>query len=302
MTGSEQLKNCSPCGVFPVCSGQYLSKVVQGRNSGEPATGSWVAKANWCIAEEVNAGSDRKVSKYTVHRRLFCIWGCMAVDQSGCPCWPRPPLKSPIMSMWASELDHWAMEEDGLVWWIPFSFKSCGWLGAFALLTWEEHMAPGCNMGRWLADGDSLMLLAMFCLETLGPAIHVDVTWHLPHSIVADHIYPLMETVFPDGCGLFHQDNAPYHKEKLFRSTTTSLRCWLRIQIPQISIQSSICGMCWTNKFRSMEAPPRNSQDLMDLLLTSWCQIPQHTLRGLVEWMPWWDSSVLAAKGGPTLY
>ncbi|ROL54969.1 Receptor-type tyrosine-protein phosphatase S [Anabarilius grahami] len=31
--------------------------------------------------------------------------------------------------------------------------------------------------------------------------------------------------------------------------------------------------------FRSMEAPPRNLQDLKDLLLTSWCQIPQHTFR-----------------------
>merc|ERR1711980_5436 len=37
---------------------------------------------------------------------------------------------------------------------------------------------------------------------------------------------------------------------------------------------------------RSMEAPPHNLQDLKDLLLTSWCQIPQHTFRGLVESMP----------------
>ncbi|ROL43687.1 ATP-binding cassette sub-family C member 8 [Anabarilius grahami] len=34
---------------------------------------------------------------------------------------------------------------------------------------------------------------------------------------------------------------------------------------------------------RSMEAPPRNLQDLKDLLLTSWCQIPQHTFRGVVD-------------------
>ncbi|KAK3531960.1 hypothetical protein QTP86_002242 [Hemibagrus guttatus] len=37
---------------------------------------------------------------------------------------------------------------------------------------------------------------------------------------------------------------------------------------------------------RSMEAPPRNFQDLKDLLLTSWCQIPQHTFGDLVESMP----------------
>ena len=33
----------------------------------------------------------------------------------------------------------------------------------------------------------------------------------------------------------------------------------------------------------SMEAPPHSLQDLKDLLLTSWCQIPQTTFRGLVE-------------------
>ena len=74
-----------------------------------------------------------------------------------------------------------------------------------------EHMAPGCTVGRRQAGGDSVMLWAMSCWETLGPAIHVDVT--LTHttylSIVADHEHPVVITVFPDGCGLFQQDNAP---------------------------------------------------------------------------------------------
>ncbi|KAK3516157.1 hypothetical protein QTP70_005397 [Hemibagrus guttatus] len=48
---------------------------------------------------------------------------------------------------------------------------------------------------------------------------------------------------------------------------------------------------------RSMEASPHNLQDLKDLLLTSWCQIPQHTFRDLVESMPRWVRAALAAKG-----
>ncbi|KAK3556871.1 hypothetical protein QTP70_022374 [Hemibagrus guttatus] len=39
---------------------------------------------------------------------------------------------------------------------------------------------------------------------------------------------------------------------------------------------------------RSMEAPPRNLQDLKDLLLTYWCQIPQLTLRDLVKSISQW--------------
>jgi len=44
--GQSISKTAALVGVFPVCSGQFLSKVVQGRNSGEPATGSWAAKAH----------------------------------------------------------------------------------------------------------------------------------------------------------------------------------------------------------------------------------------------------------------
>ena len=55
-----------------------------------------------------------------------------------------------------------------------------------------EHMASGCTMvGRQTGAG-SVMLWAMLCWGTLGPAIHMDVTLtgttYL--SIVADHIHP----------------------------------------------------------------------------------------------------------------
>ena len=51
----------------------------------------------------------------------------------------------------------------------------------------------------------------------LGPAIHVDdtLTCTTYLSIVADQVYPLMVMVFPDGCGLFQQDNVPCHKAKM---------------------------------------------------------------------------------------
>lgn len=39
---------CSSCGVHQVCSDQDLSKAVQGRNSGEPETRSWMAEDHWC--------------------------------------------------------------------------------------------------------------------------------------------------------------------------------------------------------------------------------------------------------------
>ena len=38
-----------------------------------------------------------------------------------------------------------------------------------------EVMAPGCIVGRRQASGGSVMLSAMFCWETLGLTIHVDI-------------------------------------------------------------------------------------------------------------------------------
>ena len=66
------------------------------------------------------------------------------------------------------------------------------------------------------AGGGSMMLCAMFCWETWGPGIDVDVTL-TPNTylnIVADQVHPFMAKVFPDGSGLFQQDKVSSHKAK----------------------------------------------------------------------------------------
>lgn len=60
------------------------------------------------------------------------------------------------------------------------------------------------------------------------------------------------------------------------RSITMSLRCWHGLQIPPISLQSSICGMCWTND-------PWGPSQLTGLTgpVATISQIKQHTF--------WWS-------------
>ena len=55
------------------------------------------------------------------------------------------------------------------------------------------------------------MLWAMFCWETLGSAIHVDVnlTRVTYLNIIADQVRRFMAMVCLDGSGLFQQDNVP---------------------------------------------------------------------------------------------
>ncbi|KAK3556264.1 hypothetical protein QTP70_007073 [Hemibagrus guttatus] len=134
-----------------------------------------------------------------------------------------------------------------------------------------EHMAPGCTMGRRQAGRGSVMLWAMFCWETLGPAIHVDVTLTRTTyiSIVADHVHPFMDTVFPECCDLFQQDNAPYHKAKVAQewfdehNNEFEVLTW-----PSNSPDLNLIEHLWDvldRTVRSMEAPPQNMDKLLGL-------------------------------------
>ncbi|MCI4389581.1 hypothetical protein PGIGA_G00099830 [Pangasianodon gigas] len=130
-------------------------------------------------------------------------------------------------------------------------------------------MAPGCTMGRRQACGGSAMLWAMFCWETSGPGIHVDVI--LTHTtylnIAADQVHRFMATEW------FEE----YDQE--FKVLT-----WPP-DSPDLNPVEHLWDML-DKQVRSMEAQTLNLQDLKDLLLKSLCQIPQHTFRGLVDSMP----------------
>ena len=152
------------------------------------------------------------------------------------------------------------------------------------------------------------MLWAMFCWETLGPAIHVDVNLIRVTSlnIVADQVHPFMAMVFSDGSGLFQQDNAPCHTAHIVwewfeeHDEVFTVLPW-----PPNSPDLNPIEHLWDvldRQVRSTAAPPRNLQDLKDLLLMFWCQIPQDTFRRLGESMSQRVGAVLATHGGPTAY
>ncbi len=108
------------------------------------------------------------------------------------------------------------------------SMLRCVWLGL---------ELNSCRSGPYLRI---LTLWEDSMLWNLGLAIHVDVTYL---SIVLWKWYSLV-AVASFGRIMHPATNKKWFSNGL-RRTTMSLRCWLGLQT---SIQSSICGVCWTNK------------------------------------------------------
>jgi len=75
-------------------------------------------------------------------------------------------------------------------------------------------MDPSCLVTTVQAAGGGVTVRAIFSWCTLGSLVpighHLNATAYL--SIVSDHVYPFMATMYPSSDGYFQQDNATCHK------------------------------------------------------------------------------------------
>ncbi len=78
-------------------------------------------------------------------------------------------------------------------------------------------------------------------------------------NIVVDKVHPFIAIVFPDGDGLYQQDNVPCYTARIIKE-------WFEENdgSPKFT-QSNICGMTWKSRFAQHHHLP-NVQELEDLL------------------------------------
>lgn len=148
--------------------------------------------------------------EWTVHHSP--VWGCVVADHI----YPYQQPKSPTISVWASELDHEALEKGGLIFWIALWMAEC-----VSLIRARDGTDAVWKEGNWQ------WLLAMFYMYRLPKHC-----WWLKYT-------PFIEMVFPHGSGLSAGWCALPHCKNGFRNSFEVLT-WP----PDISMQSSISGMC----------------------------------------------------------
>lgn len=132
-----------------------------------------------------------------------------------------------------------------------------------------EAMAPGFTLGQRQVGGGIVVLWAVFCLDKLGLAIHVDVNLICETYLkIAAHQIHSMTVVCHGGSGLFQQDYAPKWHTLFWnglKNVMRSSRCCPDLRIPQISNQ--LWDVLDQRHVRSTAAPPCKLQDLKNLLL-----------------------------------
>lgn len=171
-------------GVFPVCTGYYLRKVVQGSTTIEPVPESWawwVMTSTSVLVPQKSYSSTNCWIMLTMIKR--CQNTCLARARSEFPCWPQCTTESTYIGHASIRTRPWITGDYGLVWRITiilfiFFFTSCGRLGVCALFTWGMHY--GKNVKPAERERERATLWAMFCWVISSPGVHEDETLRKP--------------------------------------------------------------------------------------------------------------------------
>jgi len=223
----------------------------------------------------------------------------------------RKPFISPENMVkrlaWAQEHAHWTVQDWKKVLWTDESTFS-QFQQSRTSRVWREpseEWLPAC-VSATVKHSPSRMFWGCFSAQGLGPIVplvgSVNGAVHL--ETIRKHVIPTMKRFFPNGDGIFQEDNAPCHKSKIvaeFRAKKNIRTLKWPAQSPDLNPIENLWDEI-KKILRSRKVKPTNLSSLERQVRKAWKSISSEKIENLVESMPRRIQAVINANGGPTKY
>jgi len=228
----------------------------------------------------------------------------------------RSPIRKPLISLvnkrkrlrWCREHRNWTIEDWKCVLWSDES--------AFSLYrqdgrvrVWRqphESMDPSCLVRVTQGKGGNVKVWGAFSFfGTVPLKRQFGRITHLAYlDILNDMVLPHMQRLFPNGNGLYQDDNATIHRHgRVMNWFQDHNNMFQHIVWPPNSPDINPIEHLWDEldrKIRNLESPPSSLLELEVFLKQEWMNIEPVILKNLVESMPRRVLAVIKALGGPT--
>lgn len=254
------------------------------------------------IASEFNRGRPHRISVSTVKRRLHegNLYGRIAVRK---PLLRRGNRQKRLQ--WAQQHRNWTIEQWAKVLWTDESkFELFGQRRRiFVRRSVNEKMLPECIVPTVKHGGTSVLVWGCFCYLGVG-------TLHRIPSIMRkeDYLEILENYAVPSGLQLlgqnfvFMQDNDPKHTARVCKNYLNQQEEANNLKImtwPPQSPDLNPIELLWDELDRRVRiVAPTSKEQMWNVLLNEWNNIPVDTLQKLVQRMPRVVRAVLRARGG----
>lgn len=259
------------------------------------------------ITSEVNVGLTNPISVKTVRRELHKqgIAGRAAI--------PKPLISNANAcnrKRWCRSHKTWTMEQWKTVIW---SDESCFTLfptsgRVYVWRTPSQAYDSDCLLPTVKHGGGSVMVWAAISWYSMGPMItlHGRITAKDYVSILADHVLPMVQYLFPNGNAVYQDDRAPIHTARIVQDWFCEHEKDLsHLPWPPQSPDLNIIEPLWSTlerKVRDRYPPPSSLTELATVLQEEWYKIPLKTIQDLYLSIPDRIQAVLNANGCPTRY
>jgi transposase len=248
--------------------------------------------------------SKTSVSGRTIRRRLH------DVGLHSCIARKKPLLTDDHMAnrlAWALEHRHWTVNQWRRVLWSDESTFSQFQKDRQSHVWREPHEEFDMScLSVTIKHSPNVMFWGCFSYKGRGPLVAINgyVTGESHAKTLRRFAFPTMRKVFPQGNGIFQEDNASPHTSKIATATRDASGTEFLPWPPQSPDLNPIENL-WRELKRAVynrQKKPKNLTELKKVVKLEWKKIPLRLIHVLVDSMPRRVEAVIAANGGPTKY